>query len=210
MHYHKPSVFEQPAIIDFGINQVNYQFNNITIDRTGSAIASISHTNNQLPSASTLHAGFSQYITGSVVKLSFPYLSNLYQLPNFIKIIKAQLIIRPLQNSYQGNYHLPSRLRLSVTDQNNYLGSDLTVSSGSSNVVQYGNLFIDNLYGTQTAYTYDITNYLQAQMATTGTNQNGLLILPNGQAATFNRILIADGTNTNNKTEVKIYYASIK
>ena len=211
LHYHKPDVIVTKTYIDFGINQVNYQFNNISVNRSGTPIASLSSTNRQIPSTATQNAGFSQYITGAVTKIRFPYISNLFELPNFIKIIKAQLIIKPLPGSFAGLYSLPKYLRLSTTDQTNLLGGDLSAPGNTGqSAVQYGNLFIDNLYGTQTAYTYDVTNYLQAQLATTTTNKNGLLVLPPNQSVNFNRILIANGLNTNFKTQVKIYYASVK
>ena len=211
MHYHKPTVFTDAAHIDFGINQANYQFNNITIDRSGSPIAALGPTNKQLPSSATQNAGFSQYITGSIAKLRFPYIRDLYQLPNFIKIIKAQLIIKPVQGSFIAPYSLPPYLRLSGTNNTNLFGSDLTgASSTGASAVQYGHLIIDNLYGTETAYTYDVTNYLQAQIAIADANLDGLLVSPPNPAATFNRILITNAANTKYKTQVKIYYASVK
>ena len=211
LHYHKPAVFEQTAVISFGINQANYQFNNITVDRTGKATAGLA-ASRILPSTQTNNMGFAQYITGSMVKIRFPYIRDLYLLPNFIKIIKAQLIIKPVQNSFTGIYRLPPYLRLAVTDQYNLIGANLSLaSSASASNVQYGNLYIDNLYGTSTEYTYDVTSYLQAQIATSLNNQNGLLILPPNPTAIFNRVLIANGVNNAAvKTVVKIYYASVK
>lgn len=210
LHYRKPNVFEENAIIDFGLDQANYQFNNIIADRTGTSIADLGPANKQLLSAKTNNAGYDQYISGAVVKLRFPYLKDLYQLPNFLKIIRAELDVKPVQNSFLGYYTLPPALRLSTTDQTNLLGPDLTITGGTSTIVQYGNLFIDNLYGAQTAYTYDVTNYLLAQLANTETNQNGLLVLPPNATAIFNRLLIANSTNSTNKTQLKIYYASVK
>ncbi len=206
VHYHKPGVFEQATYIDFGINQTNYQFNNISIDRAGTILAGLGPTNKQISSSQTNNAGYTQYITGSVTKLRFPYLLNILQLPNFIKIIKAELIVKPVQNSFNGYYTLPPYLVLSVTDKNNLLGGNLSIN----NAVQYGSLFIDNVYGTQTSYTYDVTSYLQSEIANTLNNQDGLLILPPNPASVFNRILVANGSVSNNKTQVKIYYASVK
>lgn len=210
MHYRKPGVFTESAFIDFRINQNNYQFNNITVDRSGTAIAALGPSNRQLPSSATGNAGYSQYISGAVARLSFPYLKDLYQLPNFLKIVKAELDIKPVQNSFLNYYRLPSALRLSATDQTNLLGTDLSSYVGSSAVVQYGNLYIDNLYGTSTAYTYDITSYLQAQLANTEAYKNGLLVLPPNATVIFNRLLIANAANGTNKTQVKIYYAAVK
>jgi hypothetical protein len=210
LHYQKPGVFSENAVIDFGINQINYQFNNITADRSGTAIAALGPSNKQLASSTTGNAGYSQYISGAVARLSFPYLKDLYQLPDFLKIVKAELEIKPVQNSFLNYYRLPPTLRLSATDQTNLLGTDLTTIIGSSAVVQYGNLYIDNLYGTSTAYTYDITSYLQALLPNTEASKNGLLVLPPNATVIFNRLLIANAANGANKTQVKIYYAAVK
>ena len=210
LHYHKPGVFVQNAVILFSIKEANYQFNNIVSDRTGMPIATL-NSSRSLSSAKTNNAGFAQYITGAMVKIRFPYLRDLYLLPNFVKIIKAELIIKPVQNSSLGYYNLPPYLRLSLTDQANLLGANLAIAtSATATSVQYGNLYKDNLYGTQTTYTYDVTNYLQTQIAIALNNQNGLLISPPNNTAIFNRLLIADGTNSTNKTQVKIYYAAVK
>ncbi|MDB5280262.1 MAG: hypothetical protein JWR61_5217 [Ferruginibacter sp.] len=210
LHYQKPGVFSESAIIDFGINQINYQFNNITSDRSGTAIAALGPSNKQLAASATGNAGYSQYISGAVTRLSFPYLKDLYQLPDFLKIVKAELEIKPVQNSFLNYYRLPPTLRLSATDQTNLLGTDLTTIAGSSAVVQYGNLYIDNLYGTSTAYTYDVTSYLQALLPNTEGSKNGLLVLPPDATVIFNRLLIANAANGANKTQVKIYYAAVK
>jgi len=208
MHYNKPSVYQDNSYIDFGINQVNYQFNNITVDRSATAIAALGPNNKELLSTATNNAGFGQYITGSVVKIRFPYLQNIYQLPNFIKIIRAQLVIKPIQTSYQDPYTLPPILHLAATDLNNQIGPFL--SGNSASAVQTGNLVVDNLDGLQTAYTYDVTSYLQSQLLLTTNNVDGLLVLPPNQAAIFNRVLIANGANATYKTQVNIYYASVK
>lgn len=210
IHYRKPGVFATNAIIDFGVNQTNFQFNNITADRSGTAISGLNSTTKLLSSTATGNAGYSQYISGAVAKLSFPYIKDLYQLPNFLKIVKAELDVKPVLNSFLGYYSLPTQLELSSTDKNNLLGSSLTIVSGSSSVIQYGSLYIDNLYGTGTSYVYDVTTYLQAQMANTEVNKNGLLALPPGASTIFNRLLVADAANGTNRTQLKIYYAAVK
>ena len=211
LHYRKPGVFAQSAIIDFSLNQSNFQFNNISTDRTGTAISTLGPNNRVIPASATGNAGYSQYISGVIAKLNFPYLNDLYQLPNFLKIVKAELVIKPVQNSFLNFYNLPPFLRLNATNQTNLPGNDLSAQTGSGSSVQYGNLYIDNLYGTNTAYTYDITSYMQSLLlSNSDLIKNGLLVLPPAPNITFNRILIANGANSINKTQVKIYYASVK
>ena len=212
LHYRNPGVINTDAHVDFSINTNTNQFNNIEADRTGTPIAALGVGNRQLFSGQTNHAGFSQYISGAVAKIRLPYLRNILQLNDFVKIIRADLIITPVKNSFSGVYSLPPYLRLSSTDQYNKAGTDLTAYSSSTGAydVQYGSLYIDQLYGTETAYSYDVTTYLQAEIAKTDNNKNGILVLPPSPTQTFNRIMIGDKNSAESKTQVKIYYATVK
>jgi hypothetical protein len=207
LHYHTPSVANTYTYLSFKmINPLN-EFNNITVNRTGTAIAGLNIVNRELPSSATGNAGYDQYITGSMVKISFPYLNNLLQLPNFVKIIKAVLLVKPVRNSFSQIYQLPPQLTLFQTDINNGIGSP--ISGG-----QTGNLFIDGLAGFGTAYTYDLTSYLQYLMQVQGNNNNngyGLLLLPPNETDILNRVVVGDIMQTQNYTsQVQIYYAAVQ
>lgn len=212
LHYRNPGVINTDATIDFSINTNTNQFNHITNDRKGTPLASLGAGNKQLLSAQTQNAVYGQYLGGAMIKIRFPYLTNLLQLNDFVKIIRADLILKPEKNSFTGYYTLPPSLRLATTDQFNYPLTDLTAYSSStgSTSVQYGDLVIDKLYGTETAYTYDITNYLLDEIAKTDINKNGLLLLPPDPTQSFSRVIIGDGLNSGGKSQVKIYYATVK
>ena len=212
LHYKEPAVINQEVYLDFKISSLNYGFSHITIDRTGTAVASLSHQNSQIFSAQSGNASFSQFITASMVKIRFPYLRSLMNLPNFVKIISAQLIVKPVAKSYSYPYQLPPYLELLTTDQYNQPGTPLLNSSSSSSQSspQYGNLVIDDLYGTGTQYIYDVTSYLQAQIQIEQNNKNGLLIIPPGAGTIFNRVVIGDGKNMTSQTQLKVYYASVQ
>jgi hypothetical protein len=217
LHYHTPGISNTYTYLSFKmVNPLN-EFNNITVNRTGTAIAGLSITNNVLPSSATGNAGYDQYTTGSMVKISFPYLQNLLLLPNFVKIIKATLLVKPVRNSFsQQIYPLPPKLVLAQTDINNGIGADIPGG-------QTGNLFIDGLAGIGTAYTYDLTAYLQSLMPLLNISTNsfsnssnnsygyGLLLLLPNQTSILNRIVVGDMTQPQNyTTEVQIYYAAVQ
>ncbi|MEP7143281.1 MAG: DUF4270 family protein [Ferruginibacter sp.] len=206
LHYRSPGVITTDAHVDFSINNIANQFNNITADRTGTPIAGLGPANKQIFSSQSQNAGFSQYISGAMAKIRFPYLHGLSALSNFVKLIRADLVIRPVKNSFSGFYTLPPVLALAQTDQYNFPSTSLSVGG----VAENGNLVIDNLYGTQTAYTYDITTYLQQQLANTDINKNGLLVLPPNPVQAFNRVMIGDKLNKESQSQVKIYYATVK
>ena len=210
LHYLKPGVITQDAWVDFNITNGNLSFNHITADRSGTPLAALGPGNKQLFSSQTGNAAYSQYISGVMMKIGFPNILNLQSLPRYVRIISAQLLVKPVINSYLPYYTLPPQLMLSTTDQYNLPGATLTVTNPLTGATssQYGNLFIDNVYGTGTVYTYDVTSYLQSQIAITQNNKNGLLMIPPSPALTFNRVIAGDSKNTLNKTILKVYYVS--
>ncbi|MDQ2721322.1 MAG: DUF4270 domain-containing protein [Bacteroidota bacterium] len=212
LHYKEPSIIVQESTIDFNITNTNSQFTHIYADRTGTPLASLSTNNLQLFSGQTGNKSFSQYVSGVVTKIRFPFLRDLLNLPNYVKIISAQLVIKPVANSYSSFYTLPPQLSLSTTDQYNQPGPNLSARNPItlSTTTEYGDLVIDWLYGTGTQYTYDVTSYLQQQIAISQNNQNGLLLLPYNPTSTFDRVILGDNKNTQSKTQLKVYYASVQ
>ncbi len=85
-------------------------------------------------------------------------------------MVKAELVIKPVTGSFGGFYPLPPKLRLSETTQLNELGTDVSTTVTGTSAVEYGDLYIDDLYGQNTGYTYDITSYITTQMAVTANN----------------------------------------
>jgi hypothetical protein len=210
LHYLRPGLISQDATVDFNIINPAYSFNHITASRAGTPLAAIGPGNKQLFSDQTGNAAYSQFISGVMTKIRFPYILNLLNLPGFVKIISAQLVVKPVSNTYTSFYSLPPQLILSTTDQYNAPGPPLTVynpGTGSS-FPQDGNLVIDYIYGTGTAYTYDVTSYLQAQIAITQNNKNGLLLIPPSPTVSLDRVIVGDSKNTMNKTQLKVYYVS--
>lgn len=213
LHYLQPGVISQDVAINFNITDHNYNFSHVTADRSGTPIASLNSTNNQIFSEQSGNLAFSQFITGAMTKIRFPYLRSLMNLPNFVKIISAQLVVKPLARSYSPIFPLPPLLELFTTDQYNRPGAPLiypTSSSASQTQVQSGNLIIDDTYGVGTQYTYDVTSYLQSQIAIEQNNQNGLLLLPPNPSSVFNRVVVGNSINTTSQTQLKVYYASVQ
>jgi hypothetical protein len=156
---------------------------------------------------------YSSYAAGAMVKIRFPSVRDILKLPNYAKIIKATLVIKPANGSYQGVYSLPPQLRLSQTTQLNQVGTDITqINSDGTAVSQTGNLVIDDLYGSNTAYTYDVTSYLRGLVTDATINNNGLLLIPPSPAleTQFNRLVVGDGSNSEAKTQLFIWYASVQ
>jgi len=216
LYYHEPGVITNYKHIDFPFNNKSFQFNNISVDRSASPLAVLNSIQasrpNQLipaeaPSSLTNNAVYVQGTTGIQTKLRFPYISNLLNIPDYIGILKAQLILTPIAGTFNPELALPQQMILSATDQNNELGTVIYFNGQ----VQYGNLLVDYVYGQNTLYTYDVTTYIKELLTLGSNNTDGLILSVPSPASetTFNRVVFGDNTNKNYKITLKIYYISL-
>ncbi len=206
LHYHEPGVVYQPLFVDFPyVNKPN-QFNRITADRTGTPIQNISEQNPEIVSTATGNAAYLQPSTALYVKLLFPTLGNLLQYPDYLSVLRATLTIKPVDGTYSPIYALPPLVNLINTTQANTLGTTAAIGTGG--------LVIDYLYGANTAYTYDVTSYIQ-QAILRGVQDNAvngiMLTIPSpAYNTTFNRVVVGDQFSPLkvNQISLNIFYAS--
>ena len=216
LYYRKSSAFPQNLTADFTLTNKAHQFNHITTDRSkvaNSYIKNISITRNEIPSALTDNMSYNQSFSGLMTKIRLNSINDVQKLPNYAKILKAVLVIKPLEGSFNlDSYTLPSNLRLSTTNPlNQFIGDILNVGSNGS-AVQTGNLYIDNLNSLGTEYTYDLTPYVKSLLNNSEAIDNGLLLSPPSPAFQnqSNRVLVGDNFNPNAKTQLVIYYAAVQ
>lgn len=209
MYYHETAVFTVNKFLDFPFyNSDNKQFNQVKADRTGTPLSGFNSTTKEIVSTSLGNSAYTQVLTGFMAKVKFPTLRSLLLRPDFIKILKAELIIRPLKSSYNYITPLPPNLSATTTDQSNVLEAPLSFTGGGA---QTGSLIIDYLYNENTSYDYDVTAYLQQQILIGAANQNGLLLVPPfpTSISSFNRVIIGDQKNTQGSIQLKLYYVSV-
>jgi hypothetical protein len=206
IYYHEPGVTITYKTIDFPIYQPNTQFNHIPYDRTGTPTASLNALNPELQSTASGNQSYLQPITSLYVKLLFPTISNLQGYQDYLAVMKAELIIRPVNATYSPLYALPPAVTMSLTSTTNTIGAALPYGSG--------NLIIDYLYGTNTSYSYDITSYIQGALNQGAPNNaiNGLILFtpPATYNVMFNRAVLGDQYSLlkSNQVSLQIFYAS--
>lgn len=213
LHYSKAGLYLGHGRADFTLTNQAHQFNYISADRSATVLRNLGTGNNEIPAGLTNNTAYSQYASGVMTKIRFPSLRDILKLPDYTKILKAILIIRPVQQSYNSVYFLPPALRLSSTTRLNQIGGDLAyVTSKGTSAAQTGNLSVDYLYGENTFYTYDVTAYLKEVIGNTMDNRNGLLLIPPSPAleTQFSRVIIGDRNNLSGKLEMQIYYAAVR
>jgi hypothetical protein len=153
IYYHEPGVVTVNKTTDFGVVNQFTQFNQITDDRAGTPTEPLTRLTPELQSTASGNQAFFQPISSLYIKLLFPSISNLLGYQDYLAVMKAILVIKPVQGTYSPIYNLPPLVNLALTNTGNSIGTTLPFGAG--------NLSIDYLYGTNTNYSYDITAYIQ-------------------------------------------------
>jgi hypothetical protein len=214
LYYHQVDIGYENKFFDFTFYNKPLQFNHIVADRTGTPLTALTTQNlttSELFSTASNNIGYLQPATGLYLKIAFPSIRALLERADFVKIIRADLIIKPIANSFSSLYPLPPVLNAFQTDGANEPGTAISSTTGGTAATETGNLFIDGLYGTNTTYTYDVTTYLTQEIAQSLNNKDGLLLLPPAgtRVSTMNRAVIGDVLNAKNTLKLNVYYISV-
>jgi hypothetical protein len=123
----------------------------------------------------------------------------------------ARLILKPVRTTYNlyGN-RLPNPLFLQTTDASNESTGTILDTTGQG--VQYRSPMVDDLYGANTNYSFNITSYINALINTPGTAENGLFIMEEqlGAAKQINRAVIGSRQNETYQTKLILNLLTIE
>lgn len=208
MYYHNNASEVETSTIDFALYDNSLQFNHIDVTRpAGSPLEAVTKTSKVLSTEASDNKAYVQPITNVMARVDMPYLKNISQLHRFFKVMRATLTVKPEKATYQYPYLLPKNLNLVELDNGNAITG--TLISPSTGAVQTGDLSIDYSFNLNTTYTYDITNYVIAEMAGSDVSTRGLgIVQPRDTSAyaSFDRVILGDSKNKFNNLQVKIYY----
>jgi hypothetical protein len=204
--------------IDFTLYNRPATWNYITNNRSGSPIANlVTPTNITQPPPATLssmtgNASYVDNMLGLTTKLIFPYLNSISQRPDYIGLLRAELTVVPLAGSFNTTWTLPPAVGIYATDLHNQLGSPIYALGSST--PQTGNVVPNYLQPLLTSYTYDVTNFVAAQISNTaqGANQVGLMLSITSPAnlSQWRRLAIADQSfPTEQRIILSVYYISL-
>ena len=197
---------ETPYIIDFTILDAAKQFNSISLDRTGTILQNLPVSSSKLSSTLTDKQGFIQSGTGVACKLDFPNIKQLKYISDNGAIVSAELIVKPVNNSYSEKYPLADSLKVYVGDNLNRISASLTNSAGTA---VYGILNQkSDEFNENVGYTIPIGNFLQKEMLKQSDSRNSLILTLPGISKSVERIVLGDQKHTNNKIQLKVYYIS--
>ncbi|CAM3621420.1 DUF4270 family protein [Flavobacterium chungbukense] len=197
---------EVPYIIDFTIADVAKQFNSISLDRTGTILQNLPISSSKLSSTLTNNQGFIQSGTGVACKIDFPNIKQFKNISTNGAIVDAQLILKPVNNSYSEKYPLADSLSVYVGDNLNRISSTL-VNSANSTVYGILNKKSDE-FNENIGYTIPIGSFLQKEMLKQSDSRSSLILTLPTISKSVNRIVLGDQKHLNNKIQLKIYYIS--
>jgi hypothetical protein len=214
IYYRENAEISTEKYLDFTLTNKGFQFNNIKA--TGAASLVQPTQDPQTPpataSANTNHAGYVSTINGMNVKLTFPNLSSIALRRDFIGLLRAQLIVRPVPGSFSQIMRLPPAVGIYYTDLNNLIGTPIPAAGLAG--AQTGAPVIDYFNPLNSVYTYDVTAFVASQLTnpSPAASQTGLMLsipAPANNAA-FQRLIVADQSFP--KTEqiiLNVYYISL-
>ncbi|HEY4786391.1 MAG TPA: DUF4270 family protein [Bacteroidales bacterium] len=204
--------------LKFSVTNTTYQFNNIkTSWSSTSPMSALTKQTKVVSSFDTQDQVYCQAGTGLMARLEFPYLKRLVDAstnstsatPN-IKILKAELILSPIQGTYN-SVSLPSSLLLYQLDYLNNISGILVDNSGNALAPK---LTIDHQFNEQTYYTFDVTSFVTSAVQATTNDVPALGIsmpststsTPNELYTTLDRLVLGDGNRSLNVSKLKIYF----
>lgn len=204
IYYHEPTgASNYDDYIQFPAGNAGIQFNHIDINRNVAPLNSLPAGFPVVPSSALGAKAYMQYATGLYAKLSFPTLQNLLNIDTAGKILKANLIIRPVRGTYDKTiYRLPPTITLGTVDKTNAF-----IGNGQGSFLS-GALFYDDLTGDNTSYTIDVTNLIQQQLRINYEIRNSLLIYTPSNTQ-FYRMVIGDKTTGKYGIELQVFYVVV-
>ncbi len=207
LYYHENAPVPQEKNIDFEFT-TNKQFNSLQFTGNGSPYDIFTPFKTQLkPSEDMGNRAFLHSNFGSFVKIAFPSILTVKELYPYIKVLKAELIIYPTPGTYNYPFELPKELYLYTTDENNNIIQQLIdVTKPTGQNAANGNLFIDKLYGENTRYTYNITDYINALIAEGRFSNSALMLVPpSGYSDSKTNRLVINNQKLNKAVQLKLY-----
>jgi hypothetical protein len=203
LYYRENGITPQASYVDFGIAPSTFQFNSFAYNRAGTALSAVAPGKRLLiPAKETGNRIFLHGNGGLFPCFDFPALFSIKELHPYVKVIKAELEIKPPAMNYgPGNiYVLPPSLRLYTLEADNKLGTPVYNIAGTA--AQTGDLVVDYLYHKDTRYTYDLTGYVNNILEQGRIYQKPLVMVPASRS--YESRLVLDALN-NSSAKLKLY-----
>ena len=185
VHYHTTIPYPEEHYIDFTSLSNDLAFNQVLSNRSGTGLVPGTTGITEIAAVNSKQLSFMQAGSGLFLKMIFPSLRSIIGNTNIVKLLKAELIVRPTEFSFDRNkYILPSQLYLTQTDASNIAGNTVIDSTGSA--VLYTDPVMDDIYGEDNFYRFNVTAYINQMLNTGGSEDVGFLLNHNSPVTKVN------------------------
>lgn len=195
---------EQSLYKDFYVGYTEKQFNNISLDRTATTIENLASGTASYSSNLTENQAYVQSGSGIVLRLDFPNIKQLYNISGLGTIVDAQLLLRPIKNTFSQPYGLRDSLSVFVANRYNVI-SDVLYDYNGSQVYALLNGNSDEFHENM-GYSISIGGFLNSELTKESDNKSSLLFSFPNSSKTVDRVVFGDQKNAENKLQLKIYY----
>lgn len=161
-------------------------------------------TESKYPSSKSDEITFAQSGYFLSTRIEIPYIDNLYYYGRGA-VVKAELRISPLNNSFAYRDDLPSYLMMVVIDERNEFYKNLYAVNNSDYV--YGELKYDFQFKNNVYYSFDLTNFIKTEYEDLGSHQYSLQLLTpfSSKKPNVDQFFIGSSHNRNNPMELDVY-----
>jgi|WetSurMetagenome_2_1015567.scaffolds.fasta_scaffold07456_4 hypothetical protein len=202
IYYHFEDVGPVEKEISINMGDAAHQFNRVRSDFSGTPLDGIK-TSHRVSSVNTYNRAYMQGLVGLVPKIQFPTLQNLF-LSSQWKILRSELIAAPVANSFDV-FKLPTKMYIYDTNKSNVI---LNILTDSKNVPLVATFNYDNLYNEDTRYTYDISNFINAEISDMFFDYNHALAIglsESGLKSSLDRLIVEC---KNPPVKLRVFYLS--
>ena len=174
-------------------------FNSITAEDPITQLQGLTDSKVNLESSDSNNESYIQSGVGIAMRVQFPSITSLYDIPGSGTILDGTLKIKPVAQSYNDNLKLRDTLAVYVVDQNNDLTE--TLSSTSYAILNRDNQEFNDIY-----YEISLSYYLEELYLKDRDIDDALILLPVDYNSTVDRFIMSGNGNGENETILELTY----
>lgn len=220
-----------------GERYISQRFNHVSANRIGTPIENLSAHYQTIPASSTNEQTFIQESLGIRTKVTFPYLKELVK-DQTIAVNRADLVVYPVENTYNAFFKLPRRLDMLRLDENGKLikylfrysepklGTgvfiqdtlDARIQAEGANPFGFDSPHIVSFNNTTNSYNLEITTYLQYVLNGLNPRYKGVNKLPNSgfilssdlSNTAIYRMIVSSSKRQFRRMQLRLFYTIVK
>ncbi len=205
IYFHTTNPYFAQHTLTFPLTRSSYQFNQLLANRDGTPLKPSYAGQQEFFATPVQPYAYSQSGMGLLLKVKFPSLKNILTVGSFVRLLSADLVLRPVESSFDlFGSQLPSSLTFFHTDASNVIGYPVVNAGGQTAIA--ASPVIDNIYRINTNYSFSVTPFIDYLLNTSNTTESGAFILQEspGSAKLLHRAAIGSSYLAKFQSQLKL------